>query len=133
MSIHNHDKLINTDLCKCYNIFDRVCNNTLDTTNLCNSDDTYKCVHISLRDLYKKVLSNLRRISNREPVFTDKIPKDYYKVSTCNHDSTFKNCNEFNDYIKNYMKVDDRSSISCEEQEILKDLSFSSGLRSGVL
>lgn len=31
------------------------------------------------------------------------------------------------------MKVDDRSSISCEEQEILKDLSFSSGLRSGVL
>lgn len=53
--------------------------------------------------------------------------------ATCNHDSTFKNCNEFNDYIKNYMKVDDRSSISCEEQEILKDLSFSSGLRSGVL
>ncbi|SBT72758.1 hypothetical protein, conserved [Plasmodium ovale] len=117
-----HDKLINSGLYKFYNIFDTVFNHALDANNLCNSDDTYKCVHISIHDLYKKVLSNLRRISNRDPVFTDEMPKDYYKVcayfnyifykilkASCNHDPTSKNCNEFNDYIKNYMKVDDRS------------------------
>ncbi|SBT52598.1 PIR Superfamily Protein [Plasmodium ovale wallikeri] len=75
-----HDKLINSGLYKFYNIFDTVFNHALDANNLCNSDDTYKCVHISIHDLYKKVLSNLRRISNRDPVFTDEMPKDYYKV-----------------------------------------------------
>ncbi|SBT55114.1 PIR Superfamily Protein [Plasmodium ovale wallikeri] len=66
MFAQEHVTLAQTDLYELYYTFNNVCNDIGGSPQLCSSDQSYKSLDSSVQELYKKLVSNLKRISNYE-------------------------------------------------------------------
>ncbi|SBT84838.1 PIR protein [Plasmodium ovale] len=76
MFVEEDDSLKETKLYKLYQKFDNVCDHSIGSPELCSSDESHKSLDISIQELYKKLISNLKRILHNNGQIYDDITLD---------------------------------------------------------
>ncbi|SBT74391.1 PIR protein [Plasmodium ovale] len=82
MFVEEDASLKETKLYKLYEKFDNVCDHGIESPELCSSDESHKSLNISIQEVYKKLISNLKRISRNNGQIYDEITSDKNELYT---------------------------------------------------
>ncbi|SBT55568.1 PIR Superfamily Protein [Plasmodium ovale wallikeri] len=130
MFVEEDASLKETKLYKLYQKFDNVCDHSIGSPQLCSSDESHKSLDISIQELYKKLISNLKSISHNNGQIYDDITSDknelYTYLKYWFYDHIIKediNGPQINDILKAWSKEKEESCADCKCEFNIKFLS----------